>query len=272
MAQRQYEVTCSPAIGLKSADDAVKMREMARATAFRLGSRATFVPILDPNGTGNGVHIHFSFRDRDGHPATHDPAGAYGLTPTAQHFMAGVLDHLPAIAAVTAPSTVSYIRLRPNRWAPTFAYIADRDREASLRVCPVLALPGLSAERQFNVEYRVADAAASPYLALGALVFAGVDGIRRKLPLPEPRNVAAMSEAERIAAGIRHLPQSLGRSARRAGGNAGGQGMVRADLSRRLSPPQAGGDRHARRPRRGRAMPALRGNLLSDAGKADRPN
>ena len=74
----------------------------------------------------------------------------------------------------------------------------------------VLTLPGLGAERQFNVEYRVADAAASPYLALGALVFAGVDGIRRKLPLPEPRNVAAMSAAERTAAGIRHLPQSLG--------------------------------------------------------------
>ena len=234
---RQYEVTCSPAIGLKSADDAVKMREMARATAFRLGSRATFVPILDPNGTGNGVHIHFSFRDRDGHPATHDPAGAYGLTPTAQHFMAGVLDHLPALAAVTAPSTVSYIRLRPNRWAPTFAYIADRDREASLRVCPVLALPGLSAERQFNVEYRVADAAASPYLALGALVFAGVDGIRREAP---PARAEERRRHERGRANRRRHPPPAPiarRSARRIGGNAGGHGMVRAGLSRRLSPP-----------------------------------
>ncbi len=61
-----------------------------------------------------------------------------------------------------------------------------------------------------NVEFRPANSAASPYLALGALVHAGVDGIRRKLPLSKPQNVAAMSEVERTGAGIRHLPQSLG--------------------------------------------------------------
>jgi glutamine synthetase len=207
---RQYEVTCTPAHGMKAADDAVKLREMARSVAFRLGHRATFAPILDPNGTGNGVHIHFSLQDREGRPAMHDAAGAYGLTPVAQHFLAGVLHHLPAICAVTAPCPISYIRLRPNRWAPTWAYIAERDREACLRLCPVLDLPGLDAAAQFNVEFRPADAAASPYLALGAVVHAGVAGIRNRLALPEPRNVAAMSEAERRAAGIRHLPQSLG--------------------------------------------------------------
>jgi glutamine synthetase len=208
-AKRQYEVTVSPAVGIKAADDAVKLREMARAAAFRLGHRAIFSPILDPNGTGSGVHMHFSFRDKDGRPATYASDGAYGLTPLAQNFMAGVLKHLPAITAVTAPCPVSYFRLRPNRWAPTWTYIADRDREACLRVCPVLDLPGQNAAAQFNVEYRPADASASPYLALGALVHAGVDGIRKKLAIPEPRNVAAMDEKARNAAGIRHLPQSL---------------------------------------------------------------
>jgi glutamine synthetase len=124
--------------------------------------------------------------------------------------MAGVLRHLPALCAVTAPSTVSYIRLTPNRWAPTDAYIADRDREASLRICPVLTLPGAGdAARQFNVEFRPADGAASPYLVLGAIINAGVDGMRHGLELPEPRDVSRMSEAERKAAGIRHLPRSL---------------------------------------------------------------
>lgn len=209
-AKRQYEVTSAPALGMKAADDAVKLREMARAAAFRLGHRAIFSPILDPNGTGSGVHIHFSFKDAKGRPAMYDRAGAYGLTPVAQSFMAGVLKHLPAITAVTAPSPVSYFRLRPNRWAPTWTYLADRDREACLRICPVLDLPGKHAAAQFNVEYRPADAAASPYLALGALVHAGVDGIRKNLSLPEPKNVAAMNESERRAAGIRQLPQSLG--------------------------------------------------------------
>jgi len=207
---RQYEVTCAPAIGVKAADDAVKVREMARATASRLATRVTFAPIVAPDGTGNGVHIHFSFRDRAGKPATHDPGGIAGLTAPAAHFMAGILAHMPALSAITAPSTVSYIRLRPNKWAPTFAYLADRDREASLRVCPVLSLPGSDAARSYNVEFRVADGAASPYLALGALVHAGIDGIRRRLPLAPAAHVAAMSEAARDAAGIKPLPRTLG--------------------------------------------------------------
>ncbi|MCW3477056.1 glutamine synthetase family protein [Limobrevibacterium gyesilva] len=181
----QFEVTCDPTAGLRAADDAVITREIARATALRLGHRAIFAPILDPAGVGNGVHVHFSFRDADGRPVMHDPAGRLGLSPVAQHFVAGLLHHMPALCAVTAPSSVSYIRMRPNRWAPTHATLADRDRGASLRVCPVLTTPGADAARQFNVEYRPADAAASPYLALGALVWAGVDGIRRALALPD---------------------------------------------------------------------------------------
>lgn len=207
---RQFEVTTDPKIGITSADHAIVVREMARAVAHRLGHRAIFAPILDPKGVGNGVHIHMSFQDEAGRPVMHDPKGAFGLSPVAQHFMAGILHHLPAICAVTAPSTVSYIRLTPNRWAPTYAYIADRDREASLRVCPVLTLPGSDASRQFNIEFRVADCSASPYLALGAVVHAGVDGIRKKLALPKSHDVPKMSEAERDAAGMIHLPRSLG--------------------------------------------------------------
>jgi glutamine synthetase len=182
---RQYEVTCAAVTGLRAADHAVIVREIARATAARLGQRAIFAPILDPAGIGNGVHIHFSFRDTDGRPCMHDPAGAFGLSPVARHFVAGVLHHLPALCAVTAPSTVSYFRMRPNRWAPTHATLAERDRSASLRICPVLTIPGADAANQFNVEYRSADAAASPYLALGAMVWAGVDGIRREMALPQ---------------------------------------------------------------------------------------
>jgi len=182
---RQYEITCAPAAGVRAADHAVIVREIARATAARLGQRAIFAPILDPAAVGNGVHIHFSFRDADGRPCMHDPAGVFGLSPVARHFVAGVLHHLPALCAVTAPSAVSYFRLRPNRWAPTHATLAERDRGASLRICPLLTTPGADPAKQFNVEYRPADAAASPYLALGAMVWAGVDGIRREFSLPE---------------------------------------------------------------------------------------
>jgi glutamine synthetase len=206
---RQYEVTVHPTRGVRAADEAVIQREMARAVAHRLGARAIFSPILDPDGVGNGTHIHFSLRDAADRPVAYDPARPYGLSRVGEQFVAGLRHHLPALAAITAPSAVSYYRLRPNRWAPTWANVAAHDRGASIRVCPIYGRD--DTPRQFNIEYRVADAAASPYLALGAVIWAGVDGIRndRSLPPERARGFWEMSEAERVAAGARKLPQSL---------------------------------------------------------------
>jgi glutamine synthetase len=142
------------------------------------------MPVAD--GVGNGVHIHFSLHDASGAPRNHDAGGPLGLSTAAAGFCAGVLHHLPAIAAITAPSPVSYLRLTPNRWAPTRVDIARQDRGAALRVCPVFAArTPEDVARAFHLEFRVCDGAASPYLALGALLFAGADGLARKLALPE---------------------------------------------------------------------------------------
>jgi glutamine synthetase len=202
---RQYEVTVMPQPALTAADHAVITREMARATAHRLGHRVIFSPKPDPDLVGNGVHVHMSFVDAAGRPATHAAGEPMDLSKPAQHFFAGVLHHMPAICAVTAPSPVSYLRLTPNAWAPTVIDLVRQDRGASLRICPVFA--AATAEdtvRQFHVEFRVTDAAASPYLALGAVVFAGVDGIRRQLPLPSgtaPALPRSLPEAlDRLAA------------------------------------------------------------------------
>ena len=205
---RQYEVTLHPTHGLRTADEAVIQREMARAVAHRLGHRAIFAPILDPDGIGNGTHIHFSLRDRADRPALYDPARAYRLSPVGEQFAAGILHHLPALTAITAPSAASYFRLRPNRWAPTWANLGLQDRGAGLRICPIFGEP--AAER-FNLEYRVADATASCYLALGAVVWAGLDGIRnnRALPPIPERDFWEMSEIDREVAGVRPLPRSL---------------------------------------------------------------
>lgn len=199
---RQFEATCAPARGVVAADQAVVIRELARAAALRLGQQVIFSPILDPDGVGNGVHIHLSLQDQAGRPVTRDPRRPYGLTPLAENFVAGLLHHLPALCAVTAPATISYIRMTPNRWAPTATDVAVQDRSASLRVCPVFAAPFGDPERQFNVEYRPADAAASPYLALGVIAHAGCDGIRKKLTLPAPTDRSAASP----------LPRSLGQA------------------------------------------------------------
>ncbi len=208
---RQFEVTAAPAPAVTAADHAVITREMARATAHRLGHRAVFSPMPLPDGVGNGVHIHFSLWDASRRPLTHDPAGRFGLSQQAQSFCAGILHHLPAITAITAPSPVSYLRLTPNRWAPTAIDLVQQDRGAALRVCPVFAATGPEAvARQFNVEFRVSDAAASPYMALGAVLFAGADGLRRGLSLPTgdttppalPQSLAAALDTMEASAAV----------------------------------------------------------------------
>ena len=137
------------------------------------------------------------------------PARPYRLSRVGEQFVAGILHHLPVLTAITAPSAVSYYRLRPNRWAPTWANVAMQDRGASIRVCPIYRARG--AAQQFNIEYRVADAAACPYLALGAVVWAGVDGIRNKRSLPPMPGAQLLGHErrERFAAGVRPLPASL---------------------------------------------------------------
>ena len=182
---RQFEVTVMPQPALAAADHAVITREIARATAHRLGHRVIFSPKPDPELVGNGVHVHMSLVDAAGRPATHSPGEPMDLSEPAQHFFAGMLHHMPAICAITAPSPVSYLRLVPNAWAPTAMDLVQQDRGASLRICPVFAAATPDqVMRQFHVEFRVADASASPYLALAAVIFAGADGIRRRLPLP----------------------------------------------------------------------------------------
>src|SRR5690349_9873773 len=95
---RQYEATVAPEPGVRAADAAVVLRELARAVAWRLGQCAIFAPMLTPDGIGNGTHIHLSLWEGDT-PVTHDPAAPLGLSARVAPFFAGVVAHLPAIAA-----------------------------------------------------------------------------------------------------------------------------------------------------------------------------
>jgi glutamine synthetase len=193
---QQFEVTCAPAIGLRAADNAVITREIAQAVAFRCGQRVSFTPIPTPGGVSNGTHIHWSFLDGDERPVLYDEARAGQLSLLGSSFLAGIQYHLPALSALTAPSVPSYYRLRPNHWAPVRADVGALDRGASLRICPVSSSDPARA-RKFNLEYRVADATASPYLALAMLVQAGLEGVRekRQIELDNPRPLPTSLEA-----------------------------------------------------------------------------
>lgn len=207
----QYEVTVDPAEGVEAADQAMMLRELARATAALFGEEVTFTPLIDPTAVGNGVHVHFSFLDRTGEPVMYDAAGRHGLSEKAGSFVAGILAHLDAILCLTAPSRISYGRLTPHRWSAAFNNLGDKDREASLRICPTSAKDGAGRARQFNVEYRAADAAANPHLALAALVMAGCQGIRDGLATPEAtQEDLSLLDADALARrGYRRLPATL---------------------------------------------------------------
>lgn len=207
----QFEVVVAPEIGVKAADAAVILREVTRSAARFVGEKATFAPILDTASVGNGVHIHLSFRDDDGNPLTYDADGACGMSELTDAFAAGVLKYMPSILALTAPSVVSYERLTPHRWSAAYNNLGFRDREASLRVCPVTAKDPASIARQFNIEYRAADAAACPHLALAAVVHAGCQGIEDGLQAPAATedDLSLLSPEELAARGFVRLPETL---------------------------------------------------------------
>lgn len=207
----QYEVTAGPQHGIAGADHALLLRELVRIVGERLDRPVSFTPLRDPDGVGNGVHIHMSFVDGEGRPATYDPGSETGLSRTAGSFVAGLLKYLPSIVALTAPSRISYLRLTPHRWSAPFNNLGAQDREAGVRICPVFAAGDVDPAAQFNFEYRAADAAASPYLQLAAIVHAGAQGIEDALPTPEAtsEDLSLLSADALAERGYRRLPERL---------------------------------------------------------------
>jgi len=207
----QYEVTMQPAQGITIADHAVILKEVVQAVAASMDKSVTFTPIRNPAGSGNGVHIHMSMVDETGKPMTWDGNNKHELSDLAAKFVAGILKYLDAIIAITAPSAVSYLRLTPHRWSAAFNNLGFRDREAAIRICPVSSLSDIERAAQFNFEFRAADATASPYLQLAALIHAGVQGIEEDLAVPEAtQEDLALLEPDALAArGLVRLPQTL---------------------------------------------------------------
>jgi glutamine synthetase len=210
-APHQFEIPVAPAEGVAAADRSVVLKEVVRDIARRHGERASFVPLLDPAQAGNGVHIHLSLTDADGRPLLFDPSRPGCLSELGERFAAGILSHAAALNALTAPSPLSAMRLAPHRWSVGAVCLAQANREALLRIPSLVTLGDAEPARQMRLEYRGADATANPYLALGAIIHAGLDGVRRSLPAPpvldQDPNALDQAEAERYGLGA--LPSTL---------------------------------------------------------------
>jgi len=210
-ASHQFEIPVKPAEGLAAADRAVALREVVREVARREGRRASFSPLLDPAEAGNGVHIHLSLLDRDGGPALYEAARPGSLSELGGSFAAGVLRHAGALSALTAPSPVSAARLAPHHWGAGAVSLGVQNRETLLRIPPLVASAQEQPARQLRLEYRAADGAANPYLALGALVRAGLEGLRAGLEPPPllERDPTTLDGPEARRHGVGELPATL---------------------------------------------------------------
>ena len=211
----QQELSIRHVRALTAADHQVWYRETARGVALRHGYWASLAPKPLPDQAGNGAHCHFSAWDRgtDGEPGAvnrfYDAGDRYGLSQLAYHFIGGILSHLPGLLALTCSSVNSYRRLQPRHWSSAFVCYGMDNREAAIRIPSRM---WGNEEGSVNLELKASDSTGNPYLALGGLLLAGLDGVRRRLDPGEPVNVdpATLSEAERRRRGVARMPESLG--------------------------------------------------------------
>lgn len=213
----QFEVKLQYTDPLSMADGLMTYRQAARQLAMRRGLIASFMPKPLQDHHGSGLHVTISVLD-GGQDAFTDRADPDGLSPLARSFVAGLLEHAPALSLVTNRSVNSYKRLAPGFEAPSACTWARRNWDDLVRV------PTTSAEHEGTgfIEYRAPDAACNPYLAFAALLAAGLDGVRRQAtppPLRDEDTPAAgagpplprtLAEAVTRAAASELLPEALG--------------------------------------------------------------
>lgn len=205
----QQELPVRYADALRAADNQLTVRETVRGVAHLHELIASFSPKPFPNEAGNGSHLHISLWDTDGKKNLfHDPNDRYRLSPIGYHFIGGVLQHLPALVALSAPTFQSYNRLVPHFWSSAFTAWGPDNREAAMRVAS--PLQGREMEST-NLELKPCDPSNNPYFALGGLIAAGLDGIAKETPPGEPalQDPGLYTEQERERLGIRRLPTSI---------------------------------------------------------------
>ncbi len=196
----QFEINLHHSDALTAADRAFRLKGAVKDVAAIRGLVATFMGKPFNDQGGSGFHFHFSL-GRDDKNAFSDDSDPDGVSEEMRHFMAGVLAHAPALTAFLNPTVNAYRRLVPDSLAPTHANWGWDNRTSFIRVPP---------ERggATRAEVRVGDGSANPYLATAAILFAGLHGVREKLPLEPPVGGDAYTLAEDQAGGA--LPASLG--------------------------------------------------------------
>jgi glutamine synthetase len=201
----QFEISLSPQHPVAAADQLVLMRLIIGRAARRFGLRISLSPAPFADGAGSGAHQHFSLTMPEG-PLFSGGTGTAGMTPAGESAVAGLVRGLPEAQGVLCGSIVSGLRMRPGNWAGAYACWGTENREAAVRF--VTGGPG--SPRGGNVEVKVIDPSANPYLASAAILGLALDGIKCQATLPVQITLdpATLSDSERERDGIIRLTDS----------------------------------------------------------------
>jgi glutamine synthetase len=183
----------------RMADQVLLYKYVVKNTARAVGKSATFMPKPIFGDNGSGMHCHQSLW-REGTPLFADKSGPAGLSQLARGYVAGLLEHAPALLAFCAPTTNSYRRLVPGYEAPVNLAYSSRNRSACIRIPTYSESP-----KAKRIEFRCPDPTANPYLAFAAMLMAGLDGIERGLDPGEPSDFDLFEDDR----GVTQVPGSL---------------------------------------------------------------
>jgi len=194
----QEEINVRYADALTMADSHAIIKNACKEIAWSKGRAVTFLAKWDDNAAGSSSHIHQSLWSADGKTSLFlDPKGRYGMSRLMEHYLAGLLAHASEITWFLAPFVNSYKRFKAGTFAPTKAIWSLDNRTAGYRICG-------EKTKSIRVECRVGGSDLNPYLALAALLAAGLDGIEHELKLEEPFVGDAYGARK-----VRRIPETL---------------------------------------------------------------
>jgi glutamine synthetase len=208
----QLELSVAATDPVAAADRLVLVKQTIRAVTLAHGLRASFAPVVVVGQVGNGCHLHLSAW-ANGRNLFCGGSRAYGLTERGESVLAGLLEHLPALCAISAPSVASYLRLIPQHWAGPYLCWGRENREAALRF--ITGTSGWQDEAA-NAELKCCDGSANPYLVAGAVAALAAATVDKGLRLPaetttDPATLPPSLQPARLP---QTLPEAVDRLAR----------------------------------------------------------
>jgi len=199
----QCEIDMGYAPVVRMADQVMMYKYIIRNIALKHGKTATFMPKPLFNDNGSGMHTHMSLW-KQGKNLFYDKDGYALVSETALHFVGGLLEHASALCGLIAPTTNSYKRLVPGFEAPVNLVYSKRNRSAAVRI-PVYS----RSDKVKRIEFRTPDPSCNVYLAFGAMLMAGIDGIKRRIDPGEPLDKDIYHLDKEELARIKSVPASL---------------------------------------------------------------